>query len=73
MFGAEEPALPVAPPAAPEAPERKPSPAPAPKLPRPGLAGGTAEMRADPPARPREALAAQHTVKGSDPSSVLNP
>ncbi len=52
VFGAEEPALPVAPPAAPEAPERKPSPAHAPKLPRPGLAGGTAEMRADPPRGP---------------------
>src|SRR4051812_29688926 len=42
VFGAEEPAVPVAPPAAPEAPERKPSPAPSPKLPRPGLAGGAA-------------------------------
>jgi cell division protease FtsH len=49
VFGAEEPALPVPPPPAPEAPERKPAPAPAPKLPRPGLAGGAAEMRADPP------------------------
>ena len=52
MFGAEEPAVPVAPPVAPEAPERKPSPAPSPKLPRPGLAGGAAEMRADPPRGP---------------------
>ena len=48
----EEPAVPVAPPVAPEAPERKPSPAPSPKLPRPGLAGGAAEMRADPPRGP---------------------
>jgi cell division protease FtsH len=50
VFGEEAPPVPVPPPAAPEAPERKPAPAPAPKLPRPGLAGGTAEMRADPPA-----------------------
>jgi cell division protease FtsH len=49
VFGAEEPAIPVPPPPTPEAPERKPAPAPAPKLPRPGLAGGAAEMRADPP------------------------
>jgi cell division protease FtsH len=48
VFGAEEPALPAPPPPAPEAPERKPERAPA-QLPRPGLAGGTAEMRADPP------------------------
>ena len=54
VFGTEEPALPVPPPAAPEAPERKPSPAHAPKLPRPGLAGGAAEMRADPPAGPEK-------------------
>jgi cell division protease FtsH len=53
VFGAEEPAIPVPPPPTPEAPERKPAPAPAPKLPRPGLAGGAAEMRADPP-RERE-------------------
>jgi cell division protease FtsH len=53
VFGAEEPALPVPPPPAPEAPERKPAPAPSPKLPRPGLAGGTAEMRADPPRGPK--------------------
>ncbi len=46
VFGADEPAVPVPPPPAPEAPERKPVPAPSPKLPRPGLAGGTAEMRA---------------------------
>jgi cell division protease FtsH len=46
VFGAEEPVVPVLPPPAPEAPERKPAPAPSPKLPRPGLAGGTAEMRA---------------------------
>jgi cell division protease FtsH len=50
VFGTEEPALPVPPPAAPEAPERAPAPKTAPKLPRPGLAGGTAEMRADTPA-----------------------
>jgi cell division protease FtsH len=47
VFGPDEPVVPVPPPAAPEAPERKPAPAPSPKLPRPGLAGGTAEMRAD--------------------------
>src|SRR5918912_3540446 len=47
VFGAEEPALPAPPPPTPEAPERKPVPAPAPKLPRPGLAGGSADMRAD--------------------------
>jgi hypothetical protein len=41
----------VPPPPAPEAPERKPAPAPAPKLPRPGLAGGAADMRADDPPR----------------------
>src|SRR5688572_6876290 len=46
VFGTEEPPVPVLPPSAPEAPERKPERAPAPKLPRPGLA---AEMRADPP------------------------
>jgi cell division protease FtsH len=51
VFGAEEPAVPVTPPPAPEAPERKPAPAPAPKLPRPGLAGGAADMRADDPPR----------------------
>ena len=45
VFGAEEPPVPVAPPPAPEAPERKPERAPK-TLPRPGLAGGTAEMRA---------------------------
>ena len=53
VFGAEEPALPVPPPPTPEAPERKPAPAPAPKLPRPGLAGGAAEMRADSPRDPK--------------------
>jgi cell division protease FtsH len=42
VFGPDEPVLP-APPAAPEAPERKPERAPK-TLPRPGLAGGTAEM-----------------------------
>jgi cell division protease FtsH len=46
VFGAEAPPVPVPPPAAPEAPERKPAPAPK-TLPRPGLAGGAAEMRAD--------------------------
>jgi len=46
VFGREEPPVPVPPPA-PEAPERKPERAPTPPLPRPGLAGGTAEMRAD--------------------------
>jgi cell division protease FtsH len=50
VFGDEKPALP-APPPAPEAPERKPERAPKP-LPRPGLAGGAAEMRADPPKKP---------------------
>jgi cell division protease FtsH len=54
VFGAEEPALPVPPPPTPEAPERKPVPAPAPKLPRPGLAGGAAEMRVDPPGGPQK-------------------
>jgi cell division protease FtsH len=54
VFGAEEPAIPVPPAPAPEAPERKPSPAPAPKLPRPGLAGGAADMRADPPTGPEK-------------------
>jgi cell division protease FtsH len=43
VFGVEEPALPAPPPPAPEAPERKPAPAPSPKLPRPGLAGGSAD------------------------------
>ena len=56
VFGAEEPAIPVPPPPAPEAPERKPAPAPAPKLPRPGLAGGAADMRADDPPRGPEKL-----------------
>ena len=45
VFGTEEePPVPVLPPSAPEAPERKPERAPK-TLPRPGLAGGTAEMR----------------------------
>jgi cell division protease FtsH len=47
VFGVEEPAVPVLPAPTPEAPERKPERAPK-TLPRPGLAGGTAEMRADP-------------------------
>jgi cell division protease FtsH len=50
VFGTDQPALP-APPAAPEVPERAPGRAPKP-LPRPGLAGGAAEMRADEPRRP---------------------
>jgi cell division protease FtsH len=55
VFGREEPALPVPPPPAPEAPERKPERAPKP-LPRPGLAGGAAEMRSsDPPEKPKPA------------------
>jgi cell division protease FtsH len=45
VFGKDEP-VPVLPPAAPEAPERQPARG-APPLPRPGLAGGTAEMRSD--------------------------
>jgi cell division protease FtsH len=44
VFGAEEPVAPAPPPPAPEAPERRPERAPKP-LPRPGLAGGAAEMR----------------------------
>jgi cell division protease FtsH len=44
VFGTEAPPVPVLPPSAPEAPERKPERAPK-GLPRPGLAGGTAEMR----------------------------
>ncbi|MGH2823178.1 MAG: ATP-dependent zinc metalloprotease FtsH [Thermoleophilaceae bacterium] len=50
VFGQEQPVLPPPPPAAPEAPERKPERAPK-TLPRPGLAGGTAEMRGEPPPR----------------------
>jgi cell division protease FtsH len=46
VFGPDERALPAPPPPAPEAPERRPERAPQP-LPRPGLAGGTAEMRGD--------------------------
>jgi cell division protease FtsH len=53
VFGQEQPALPPPPPA-PEAPERKPERAPKP-LPRPGLAGGTAEMRGAPPEKPEPA------------------
>ena len=54
VFGRDERALP-APPPAPEAPERKPERAPAP-LPRPGLAGGTAEIRGESvPERPEPA------------------
>jgi cell division protease FtsH len=52
VFGREEPVPPPAPPPAPEAPERKPERKPSP-LPRPGLAGGTAEMRGlDAPEKP---------------------
>jgi len=42
VFGRDDEVVPVPPPAAPELPERKPERGPAP-LPRPGLAGGTAE------------------------------
>src|SRR5204862_1903826 len=53
VFGPDEPVVPEPPPPAPEAPERKPE-RPRSPLPRPGLAGGTAEMRADdPPDRPK--------------------
>jgi cell division protease FtsH len=49
VFGPDEPVVPQPPPpAAPEAPERKPE-RPRTPLPRPGLAGGTAEMRANRP------------------------
>jgi cell division protease FtsH len=48
VFGADETPIPAIPPPTPEAPERKPERAPK-TLPRPGLAGGTAEMRSDPP------------------------
>ena len=44
VFGPDEPVVPSPPPPAPEAPERRPERKPQP-LPRPGLAGGTAEMR----------------------------
>jgi cell division protease FtsH len=47
VFGTEEPPVPLLPSPTPEAPERKPERAPK-TLPRPGLAGGTAEMRSDP-------------------------
>ena len=47
VFGADDTPIPVIPPPTPEAPERKPERAPK-TLPRPGLAGGTAEMRSDP-------------------------
>jgi cell division protease FtsH len=47
VFGRDEPVVPQPSlPSGPEAPARRPDPAPRP-LPRPGLAGGTAEMRAD--------------------------
>ena len=47
IFGVDEPVVPQpAAPTGPEAPARRPDPGPRP-LPRPGLAGGTAEMRGD--------------------------
>jgi cell division protease FtsH len=47
VFGVDEPVVPQpAAPTGPEAPARRPDPGPRP-LPRPGLAGGTAEMRGD--------------------------
>jgi cell division protease FtsH len=55
VFGRDEPPVPTLPPAAPEAPERKPERAPK-GLPRPGLAGGAAEMRgAEAPEKPEPA------------------
>ena len=54
VFGAEEPPMPVLPPSAPEAPERKPERATK-TLPRPGLAGGSAEMRSSEPEKPEPA------------------
>ena len=44
VFGPDEPVVPTPPPPAPEAPAREPERGPRP-LPRPGLAGGAAEMR----------------------------
>jgi cell division protease FtsH len=44
VFGPDEPVVPTPPPPAPEAPAREPERKPR-GLPRPGLAGGTAEMR----------------------------
>ncbi|MDQ4049917.1 MAG: cell division protein FtsH, partial [Actinomycetota bacterium] len=44
VFGADEPLLPQGPPPAEEVPQRKPERKPHP-LPRPGLAGGTADIR----------------------------
>ena len=47
MFGPDEPVVPQPSlPSGPEAPARRPEPA-RPPLPRPGLAGGAAEMRGD--------------------------
>jgi len=47
VFGPDEPVVPQPlPPAAPETPERRPEPVRRPQLPRPGLAGGAAEMHA---------------------------
>ncbi len=52
VFGPDEPVLPQGPPpAAPEMPARKPERKPSP-LPRPGLAGGTAELRGHDPEKP---------------------
>ena len=53
MFGPDEPVVPRGtPPAAPEVPARKPERAPKP-LPRPGLAGGSADIRGlDAPEKP---------------------
>ncbi|HZI90398.1 MAG TPA: ATP-dependent zinc metalloprotease FtsH [Thermoleophilaceae bacterium] len=51
VFGPDEPVLPPGPDPAPEAPQRKPERGRSP-LPRPGLAGGTADMRLDRPEKP---------------------
>ena len=52
VFGPDEPVLPQGPPpAAPEMPARKPERKPSP-LPRPGLAGGTADLRGHDPEKP---------------------
>jgi cell division protease FtsH len=52
VFGADDPVLPQGPPPAPELPQRKPERKPK-TLPRPGLAGGTAEMTGlDAPEKP---------------------
>ena len=51
VFGPDEPVLPSGPEPAPEAPQRKPERGRSP-LPRPGLAGGTADMGLDRPEKP---------------------